>query len=182
MTATAPLGVAVADTSVLLAAFNRKDDLHQQGADALSLARVLIVSPMVMTELDHLLARRAGEAEAINAVTRLGALAGQGFVVLPPTDGACTPTPKPCSASTKASPSAWPTPPTPSSPGASRSRPSSPSTTTTKTSSPRRRAARESTSTRARSTADAPPSRLSGPHGSVAVTPSDEPRCGRGTA
>ncbi|WP_327075572.1 hypothetical protein OG196_43360 (plasmid) [Kitasatospora purpeofusca] len=40
----APLGVAVADTSVLLAAFNRKDDLHTQGAQALSLARVLIVS------------------------------------------------------------------------------------------------------------------------------------------
>ncbi|MFJ2191620.1 type II toxin-antitoxin system VapC family toxin [Kitasatospora sp. NPDC087861] len=86
MSPTAPLGVAVADTSVLLAAFNRKDDLHAQGAQALSLARVLIVSPMVMTELDHLLARRAGEAEAINAITRLGALAGQGFVVLPPAD------------------------------------------------------------------------------------------------
>ncbi|MBO1415896.1 type II toxin-antitoxin system VapC family toxin [Streptomyces sp. FH025] len=86
MTGTAPLGVAVADTSVLLAAFNRKDDLHTQGADALSLTRVLVVSPMVMTELDHLLTRRAGEAEAINAITRIGALAGQGFVVLPPAD------------------------------------------------------------------------------------------------
>ncbi|MFB8241032.1 type II toxin-antitoxin system VapC family toxin [Kitasatospora purpeofusca] len=82
----APLGVAVADTSVLLAAFNRKDDLHAQGAQALSLARVLIVSPMVMTELDHLLTRRAGEGEAVNAITRLGALAGQGFVVFPPAD------------------------------------------------------------------------------------------------
>ncbi|MEV6976269.1 hypothetical protein [Kitasatospora sp. NPDC093806] len=47
---------------------------------------MLIVSPMVMTELDHLLARRAGEAEAVNAIARLGALAGQGFVVLPPAD------------------------------------------------------------------------------------------------
>ncbi|MFJ4797124.1 type II toxin-antitoxin system VapC family toxin [Kitasatospora purpeofusca] len=82
----APLGVAVADTSVLLAAFNRKDDLHAQGAQALSLARVLIVSPMVMTELDHLLTRRAGEGEAVNAITRPGALAGQGIVVFPPAD------------------------------------------------------------------------------------------------
>lgn len=31
----APLGVAVADTSVLLAAFNRKDDLHTQGTETL---------------------------------------------------------------------------------------------------------------------------------------------------
>ncbi|MGW2401799.1 type II toxin-antitoxin system VapC family toxin [Kitasatospora sp. NPDC001664] len=83
---TARFGVAVADTSVLLAAFNRKDDLHRQGAEALSAARVLIVSPMVMTELDHLLTRRAGEGEAVNAITRLGALAGQGVVVLPPAD------------------------------------------------------------------------------------------------
>ncbi|MFJ9521011.1 hypothetical protein ACIRPK_22500 [Kitasatospora sp. NPDC101801] len=82
MTTTAPLGVAVADTSVLLAAFNRKDDVHQQGADAPSPARVLTMSP----ELDHLLARRAGEAEAVNAITRLGALAGQGLVVLPSAD------------------------------------------------------------------------------------------------
>ncbi|WP_327075571.1 hypothetical protein OG196_43355 (plasmid) [Kitasatospora purpeofusca] len=41
---------------------------------------------MVTTELDHLLTRRADESEAVNAVTRLGALAGQGFVVLPPAD------------------------------------------------------------------------------------------------
>ncbi|MFD4400030.1 type II toxin-antitoxin system VapC family toxin [Kitasatospora sp. NPDC058478] len=66
MTATASLGVAVADTSVLLAAFNRKDHLHAQG-------------------VDHLLARRADEAKAVNTITRLG-LAGQGFVILPPAD------------------------------------------------------------------------------------------------
>jgi predicted nucleic acid-binding protein len=77
------LGIAVVDTSVLLAAFSFKDHLHHEAVAALSLAPTLVVSPMVMTELDYMMTRRAGEAEAVNAVTRIGALAGQGVVLLP---------------------------------------------------------------------------------------------------
>ncbi|MDH6130047.1 PIN domain-containing protein [Kitasatospora sp. GP82] len=80
--------LAVADTSVLLAAFNRKDDHHARGVEALNVARILVISPLVMAELDHLLTVRAGEHEAINAVTRLGALAGQGRVQFPHVDRA----------------------------------------------------------------------------------------------
>ena len=69
---------AVADTGVLLAAFNGRDDLHKAGVRALNVPKILIVSPLVLAELDHLLHTRAGERAAVDAVTRLGALAGQG--------------------------------------------------------------------------------------------------------
>ncbi|MFJ4674072.1 hypothetical protein [Kitasatospora purpeofusca] len=39
-------------------ASNCKDGLHVRGAEALSLARVLTVAPMVMPGCDRLLARR----------------------------------------------------------------------------------------------------------------------------
>ncbi|MBP0455792.1 type II toxin-antitoxin system VapC family toxin [Kitasatospora sp. RG8] len=71
---------------MLLAAFNGKDDHHRLGVEALNAARILIISPLVLAELDHLLTVRAGESEAVNAVTRLGALAGQGRVQFPHVD------------------------------------------------------------------------------------------------
>lgn len=42
---------AVADTSVLLAVYNRKDDHHERAVQALSLVDRLVVSPMVLAEL-----------------------------------------------------------------------------------------------------------------------------------
>ena len=56
---------AVADTSVLLAAYNRKDDHHERAVQALSLVDRLVVSPMVLAELDyHLTTRISGQAAA----------------------------------------------------------------------------------------------------------------------
>jgi Predicted nucleic acid-binding protein, contains PIN domain len=82
----APLTIAVADTSVLLAAFNRKDSHHAVGVMALNIPRFLLISPLVLAELDYLLTTQAGETEAVNAVTRLLALAGQGHVQFPVVD------------------------------------------------------------------------------------------------
>ncbi|MGW1838524.1 PIN domain-containing protein [Streptomyces sp. BBFR2] len=87
MTAAPPPVLAVADTSVLLAAFNRKDDDHERAVKALTRARILVVSPLVLAELDHLLTTRAGKAVAAAAVTRLGALARTGALQIATVDG-----------------------------------------------------------------------------------------------
>lgn len=56
---------AVADTSVLLAVYNRKDDHHERAVRALSLVERLVVSPMVLAELDyHLTTKISGKAAA----------------------------------------------------------------------------------------------------------------------
>ncbi|MFJ6141569.1 type II toxin-antitoxin system VapC family toxin [Kitasatospora sp. NPDC092286] len=81
----APL-LAVADTGVLLAAFNARDVLHKAGVEALNVPRILLISPLVLAELDHLLHTRAGERAAVDAVTRIGALAGQGRVQIATVD------------------------------------------------------------------------------------------------
>ncbi|MEV6673955.1 PIN domain-containing protein [Streptomyces sp. NPDC051162] len=80
--------IAVVDTCVLLAAFNRKDADHERAVGALTTARILMVSPMVLTELDHLLTARVGERAAVEAVTRLGALARTGALQIAAVDGA----------------------------------------------------------------------------------------------
>ncbi|MGW4646961.1 type II toxin-antitoxin system VapC family toxin [Kitasatospora sp. NPDC004289] len=73
-------GLAVTDTGVLLAAFNARDSLHQAGVVTLNLPKTLIISPLVLAELDHLLQSRSGEQAAVDAIARIGALAGQGRV------------------------------------------------------------------------------------------------------
>lgn len=56
---------AVADTSVLLAIYNRKDTHHESAVRALSLAERLVVSPLVLAELDyHLTTKISGRAAA----------------------------------------------------------------------------------------------------------------------
>ncbi|PAZ15307.1 VapC toxin family PIN domain ribonuclease [Streptomyces sp. SA15] len=56
---------AVADTSVLLAVYNRKDDRHEPCVQALSLVDRLVVSPFVLAELDyHLTTKISGKAAA----------------------------------------------------------------------------------------------------------------------
>ena len=55
----------VADTSVLLAVYNRKDAHHESAVQALSLVDRLVVSPMVLAELDyHLTTKISGKAAA----------------------------------------------------------------------------------------------------------------------
>ncbi|MFI5530080.1 type II toxin-antitoxin system VapC family toxin [Kitasatospora sp. NPDC051853] len=88
MIATPPAapGFAVADTGVLLAAFNARDSHHQAGVVTLNLPKALIISPLVLAELDHLLHACLGEQASVDAITRIGALAGQGRVQIATVD------------------------------------------------------------------------------------------------
>ncbi|MFG2895420.1 type II toxin-antitoxin system VapC family toxin [Streptomyces sp. NPDC048248] len=79
--------MAVVDTCVWLAAYNRKDDHHDAAVNALATPRILVVSPLVLDELDHLLTSRAGEHIAVEAVTRIGALARTGALQIASVDG-----------------------------------------------------------------------------------------------
>ncbi|MET8948760.1 PIN domain-containing protein [Streptomyces sp. NPDC004542] len=83
---TLPVSLAVVDTSVLLAAFNRRDDRHQDGIKAFGLARILVLSPLVLAELDYLLHQQASEKEAVEAVSRLRALVATGYARIPVVD------------------------------------------------------------------------------------------------
>jgi uncharacterized protein len=75
--------VIVADTSGLLALFNRAEPSHAAVAAVVRVARVpLVVSPFVIAELDHLVARRVGASGAL-AVCREFA---SGAYVLPALD------------------------------------------------------------------------------------------------
>lgn len=50
-------------------------------------ARILVLSPLVLAELDCLLHQQASEKEAVEAVSRLRALVGTGYARIPVVDG-----------------------------------------------------------------------------------------------
>jgi predicted nucleic acid-binding protein len=60
--------VAIADTNALYRLFTPKDPGHSAHREALAQTGHLVVSPMVLTELDHLLTSRVGTRAAINAL------------------------------------------------------------------------------------------------------------------
>lgn len=66
----------VADTSGLLAAFDRREPRHTQAADVLRSEVAVVVSPYVVAELGHLLGTRIGPAAEARAMTEL---AGGGY-------------------------------------------------------------------------------------------------------
>jgi uncharacterized protein len=66
---TDPLPVAVADTSALIAFFNKTDKHHSSVRNGIAHAGHLVVSPCVLTELDYLIATRQG-SHAAAAIVR----------------------------------------------------------------------------------------------------------------
>jgi uncharacterized protein len=54
------VGVAVVDTSAILAGLDAQDPRHVRAKSALLDADVLLTTPMIVTELDYLLPRRLG--------------------------------------------------------------------------------------------------------------------------
>jgi uncharacterized protein len=60
--------VAIADTNALYRLFTPKDAHHTVHKDALARMGHLVVSPMVLAELDYLLTRRIGVGAAMNAL------------------------------------------------------------------------------------------------------------------
>ncbi|MBA4860529.1 PIN domain-containing protein [Streptomyces sp. PSKA54] len=67
---------AVVDTSVLLAVYNRKDEHHDRAVQALSLVERLVVSPMVLAELDYHLTTKISGKAAADALASMRAWAG----------------------------------------------------------------------------------------------------------
>lgn len=59
-----PLPVAIADTSALIAFFNKADNHHRAVQHGIAQTGHLVVSPCVLTELDYLVATRQGPPEA----------------------------------------------------------------------------------------------------------------------
>ncbi|MEV7784080.1 PIN domain-containing protein [Streptomyces sp. NPDC088106] len=66
--------VVIADTNALYRLFTPKDPRHTTHREALARVGHLVVSPMVLTELDYLLTSRIGSGAAMNA---LDFIAGQ---------------------------------------------------------------------------------------------------------
>ncbi|MFC5169092.1 PIN domain-containing protein [Streptomyces mutomycini] len=60
--------VAIADTNALYRLFTPKDPGHAAHRDALASVGHLVVSPMVLTELDYLLTSRVGARASMNAL------------------------------------------------------------------------------------------------------------------
>ncbi|TDC74099.1 PIN domain-containing protein [Streptomyces hainanensis] len=60
--------VAIADTNALYRLFTPKDPHHEAHRKALAGTGHLVVSPMVLTELDYLLTSRVGTGAALNAL------------------------------------------------------------------------------------------------------------------
>ncbi|MEU2726498.1 PIN domain-containing protein [Streptomyces griseoviridis] len=73
---------AVADTSVLLAVYNRKDHHHETSVHALSLVDRIVVSPMVLAELDYHLTRKISGRAAADALASMRAWAGTNRLTL----------------------------------------------------------------------------------------------------
>lgn len=75
--------ILVADTSGLLAALHADDPDHARAAQALAAAATVVVSPVMLCELDHVGARTLGRAGAAAAGDRLERWARTERVVIP---------------------------------------------------------------------------------------------------
>ncbi|MGH3433692.1 MAG: PIN domain-containing protein, partial [Thermocrispum sp.] len=75
--------IVVADTSGLIAAVDAHHDLHEQCRRAISAAHLLVISPLVLAELDYLLATRESEAEAIVVSADIAREAAEGRYDIP---------------------------------------------------------------------------------------------------
>lgn len=60
--------VTVADTSFLLAVFDRAEPEHERCQKALATVNHLVVSPIVLAELDYLISQRRGSKAALQAL------------------------------------------------------------------------------------------------------------------
>ncbi|WP_308295645.1 PIN domain-containing protein [Streptomyces odontomachi] len=60
--------MAIADTNALYRLFTPKDKQHRAHAEALARIGHLVISPMVLTELDYLLTERVGAQAAMTAL------------------------------------------------------------------------------------------------------------------
>ncbi|MFD3626322.1 PIN domain-containing protein [Streptomyces sp. NPDC058698] len=75
--------VVIADTSGLLAALDSAHPEHRAANEAIMAAGLLVMSPLLLAELDHVATRELGRAAALGAVDDLRRWMSRGRVVMP---------------------------------------------------------------------------------------------------
>ncbi|MFC9913028.1 PIN domain-containing protein [Streptomyces sp. NPDC059862] len=75
--------IVIADTSGLLAALDETHQDHVAANEAIMAAGLLVMSPLLLAELDHVATRELGREAALSAVDDLRRWIGRGRVVLP---------------------------------------------------------------------------------------------------
>ncbi|MGW4226943.1 PIN domain-containing protein [Streptomyces bauhiniae] len=75
--------IVIADTSGLLAALDSVHPEHQASNEAIMAAGLLVMSPLLLAEIDHVATRELGREEALSAVDDIRHWVRRGRVVLP---------------------------------------------------------------------------------------------------
>lgn len=79
--------IVVADTSGLLAALDSTHPEHGAANEAIMAAGLLVMSPLLLAEIDHVATRELGREAAISAVDDIRRWMGRGRVVVPEITG-----------------------------------------------------------------------------------------------
>jgi predicted nucleic acid-binding protein len=79
--------IVVADTSGLLAALDSTHPEHGAANEAIMAAGLLVMSPLLLAEIDHVATRELGREAAISAVDDIRRWMGRGRVVVPQITG-----------------------------------------------------------------------------------------------
>ncbi|WP_369214573.1 PIN domain-containing protein [Streptomyces flavofungini] len=75
--------IVIADTSGLLAALDSTHPGHGAANEAIMAAALLVMSPLLLAELDHVATRELGRAAAVSAIDDLRRWMGRGRIVMP---------------------------------------------------------------------------------------------------
>ncbi|MFV8184876.1 PIN domain-containing protein [Streptomyces sp. AF1B] len=75
--------IVIADTSGLLAALDSAHPEHRAANEAITAAGLLVMSPLLLAELDHVATRELGREAALSAVDDLRRWMSRGRVVVP---------------------------------------------------------------------------------------------------
>ncbi|MFB7736310.1 PIN domain-containing protein [Streptomyces sp. NPDC056112] len=75
--------VVIADTSGLLAALDFAHPEHQASNEAIMAAGLLVMSPLLLAEIDHVATRELGREAALSAIDDIRHWVRRGRVVLP---------------------------------------------------------------------------------------------------
>ncbi|TDU05516.1 putative nucleic acid-binding protein [Streptomyces sp. 846.5] len=75
--------IVVADTSGLLAALDSTHPEHSAANEAITAAGLLVISPLLLAEIDHVATRELGREAAVSAVDDIRRWMGRGRVVVP---------------------------------------------------------------------------------------------------
>ncbi|MEU6056793.1 PIN domain-containing protein [Streptomyces sp. NPDC047097] len=75
--------IVIADTSGLIAGLDRHHPEHAAANEAILSAGLLVVSPLLLAELDHVVSRNLGRAAAVSAVDDITRAMRAGRVTVP---------------------------------------------------------------------------------------------------